>query len=100
MNDKTWICATCSQGFTRKYGAKRHILNLHSGKANAVRFIDYVIGRLSGEFFPADPMIYRRPKKQSTSTVISHDHSHTLSSAVQKTFKTPFYDNTMYSIGN
>lgn len=76
MSEKRWICATCSEGFTRSYSADRHIRNLHSGLAKKVRLIDYIIGRVSGEYFPADPLIYRHAKEQwslSQSHVISHE---------------------------
>jgi hypothetical protein len=74
MNEKNWVCTTCSQGFTRKYGADRHIRNLHSGLAKKVRLIDYIIGRLSGTYSPADPSLFRRWKKQQDNP-FSHDNS-------------------------
>jgi hypothetical protein len=57
---------TCSQGFTRKYGADTHIRNLHSGLAKKVHLIDYIIGRLSDKYSPADPSLFRRKKNDKT----------------------------------
>jgi hypothetical protein len=78
MGEKKWACATCSQGFTRAYGADRHIRNLHSVQAKKVRFINYIAGRLSREFSPADPLAYGHKKKEhnsSQSHVISYEHN-------------------------
>jgi hypothetical protein len=55
----TYVCSTCSQCFTRKESGKRHNNNLHSGTAKIVRFIDYIIGRISGHYLPSDPLSYR-----------------------------------------
>lgn len=55
----TCVCATCGQGFTRKTSAARHNNNLHHGKAIIVKPYDYIVGRLSGEYSPGDPAIYR-----------------------------------------
>jgi hypothetical protein len=77
MSKKIWICATCSEGFTRSYSADRHIRNLHSGLAKKVRLIDYMAGRASGEYFPADPSIYRANKKRHSmlgSSIMSHEN--------------------------
>jgi len=78
MSNKRWICATCSEGFTRSYSADRHIRNLHSGLAKKVRLIDYIAGRASGEYFPADPSIYRANKKGHSmlgSSIMSHENA-------------------------
>lgn len=64
MHERNWVCTTCSQTFTRRYGADRHIRNIHSGLAKKVSLIDYIIGRLSGEYSPADPSLFNRRKKQ------------------------------------
>jgi hypothetical protein len=82
MSEKKWVCTTCSEGFTRRYSADRHIRNLHSGLAKKVRLIDYIVGRVSGEYFPADPSIYRGNKKRHSmlgSSIMSHEN-------VSKTF--------------
>ena len=58
------VCATCSQRFTRKPNSKRHNDNLHSGNSMIVRVLDYIIGRITGQFLPGEPLLYRRKKKQ------------------------------------
>lgn len=63
MNNRKWVCTTCSQDFTRKYSADRHIRNIHFGRANKVRLLDYIIGRVAGEFSPHDPLLFRHSKK-------------------------------------
>lgn len=59
MGSKTWVCAICSQDFTRKYSAYRHSRDLHRGPGKIVRMIDYVIGRIAGEYNPDDPLTHR-----------------------------------------
>jgi hypothetical protein len=60
--DKSWTCATCSQGFTRRTSARRHNDRLHNRQAVIIRPTEYVIGRLSGQIpRPQDPLRYRRP---------------------------------------
>ena len=55
-----YVCALCSQTFTRKLSGKRHNINLHLGVAPIVRFMDYIIGRIEGRYRPGDPLLYRR----------------------------------------
>jgi hypothetical protein len=59
----TRICSTCGQGFTRNSSVVWHNNSLHCGHAIIVRPYDYIIGRLRGEFLPADPALYRRDHK-------------------------------------
>jgi hypothetical protein len=66
---KTWVCALCSQDFTRKYSAYRHTQNLHRGQGKIVRMLDYVIGRLAGEYHPGNPLLYRSKYKLHPSTL-------------------------------
>jgi hypothetical protein len=59
----TRVCSTCGQGFTRNSSAIRHNNSLHSGHATILGPYDYIIGRLRGEFLPADPALYRLDHK-------------------------------------
>ena len=59
----SYVCALCSQTFTRKLSGKRHNITLHSGTAPIVRFMDYIIGRIEGRYRPDDPLFYRRRNK-------------------------------------
>ena len=68
MGNKTWVCALCSQDFTRKYSAYRHSRDLHRGQGKIVRMIDYVIGRIAGEYYPDNPLTYRSSYKQHDPT--------------------------------
>jgi transposase-like protein len=47
-----YVCSTCGQDFTRKYNANRHNQNIHFGKAEIVRFLEYLVGRISGKYLP------------------------------------------------
>jgi hypothetical protein len=55
MGRITWVCATCEEHFTRKYSANRHNDQLHSGNGLIVTFLDYIVGRVSGQYLPSDP---------------------------------------------
>jgi hypothetical protein len=57
-----WVCATCTQDFTRRYSAERHNNHLHCGKSKIVRLLEYIIGRVSGEYIACNPSLYRRYK--------------------------------------
>ncbi|MPZ07764.1 MAG: hypothetical protein GEU26_15355 [Nitrososphaeraceae archaeon] len=68
MGSKTWVCALCSQDFTRKYSAYRHSRDLHRGTGKIVRMIDYVIGRIAGEYNPGNPLTHRSKYMKHDST--------------------------------
>lgn len=63
MGRLSYVCATCSEHFTRKYSASRHNLNIHNGGAEIVRLIDYIVGRVSGKYLATHPSWYRREQK-------------------------------------
>jgi hypothetical protein len=73
-NNKSYVCTICSQDFTRKGSGRRHNTNLHSGTATIVRYIDYIIGRISGHYSPSDPLLYRNKKKKKHTNNISSNN--------------------------
>lgn len=73
MANKILVCALCSQDFTRRYSADRHNQNLHHGEGKIVRMIDYVIGRIAGEYNAANPFAYRSTYKQHASPSTRYD---------------------------
>jgi hypothetical protein len=62
--NKTWVCATCGQGVTRKSSGVRHIKKLHAGKAMLVRPYVYIAGIASGRLQQSDPSLYRKSSRQ------------------------------------
>jgi hypothetical protein len=44
---------------SRKSSVKRHIQNIHSGNANFVSFVDYLVGRNMGLYWPMLPPTYQ-----------------------------------------
>ena len=62
-----YVCATCSETFTRKASGLRHNLNMHLGTADVVRLIDYLLGRISGQYMPSGPADFRLTKRQKDS---------------------------------
>jgi hypothetical protein len=66
MGRLTYVCATCSEHFTRKYSATRHNLTLHNGRGEIVRLLEYLAGRSSGQYMPSHPSWYRGTQKWET----------------------------------
>jgi hypothetical protein len=62
MGRPTYVCASCSEHFTRKYSAKRHNFNIHAGRSEIVPFIEYMVGRSSGRYLASHPSWYRKQK--------------------------------------
>ncbi|PWU78959.1 MAG: hypothetical protein DLM72_19945 [Candidatus Nitrosopolaris wilkensis] len=52
MSKPVWAYPTCGEDFTRKSSAVRHSSKLHKGRSLPVRYIDYLTGRLSGQYQP------------------------------------------------
>jgi hypothetical protein len=71
MGRITYVCATCSEHFTRKYSATRHNLTLHNGRWEIVRLLEYLEGTLSGRYLPSHPSWYIRSQKWETPTLIT-----------------------------
>jgi hypothetical protein len=64
MSFKNYVCVTCAQDFTRKYSAYRHNRILHQERGKIVRTLEYVIGRVTGEYSSVDPVLFRRKNRQ------------------------------------
>ncbi|MGC1929529.1 MAG: hypothetical protein WA667_11180 [Candidatus Nitrosopolaris sp.] len=62
MGRPTYVCATCSEHFTRKYSGKRHNFSIHSGRSEIVPYIEYMAGRSSGRYLASHPSWYRKQK--------------------------------------
>jgi hypothetical protein len=71
----TWVCATCAQYFSRRYSADRHNRILHDGKGITVRILDYIVGRVSGQFLPNDPLAYRMKVRNEENVPLVGSHS-------------------------
>jgi hypothetical protein len=52
MSKINYVCATCGQDFTRRYSANRHNNYFHFGDGIIVLFLEYIIGRINGQFPP------------------------------------------------
>lgn len=64
MSFKNYVCVTCAQDFTRKYSAYRHNHVLHQDHGKVVRTLEYMIGRVTGDYIPADPVSFKRERRQ------------------------------------
>jgi hypothetical protein len=51
---------------SRKSSVKRHIQNIHGGNANFVSFIDYLVGRKSGYYWPSLTPTYQKKNVDTT----------------------------------
>ncbi|MGB7956092.1 MAG: hypothetical protein WCF23_19130 [Candidatus Nitrosopolaris sp.] len=76
MGRITWVCAICAQQFTRRYSANRHNSNLHNAKGIVVRLLDYIVGRLDGNFLSNDSLSYRRKKEIGKKNVLPCSNYH------------------------
>jgi hypothetical protein len=63
MGRPTYVCATCSEHFTRRCSAKRHNFNIHAGRSEIVPFIEYMVGRSSGRYLASHPSWYRKQRQ-------------------------------------
>ena len=76
MGRPTYVCATCSEHFTRKYSAKRHNFNIHAGRSEIVPFIEYMVGRSSGRYLASHPSWYRKQRQlQANHSYPSENHA-------------------------
>jgi hypothetical protein len=50
MGRPTYVCATCSEHFTRRYSATRHNLTIHDNRGEIVPLLEYIIGRKIGRY--------------------------------------------------
>jgi hypothetical protein len=98
MSFKNYVCVTCAQDFTRKYSAYRHNRILHQERGKIVRTLEYVIGRVTGEYSSVDPIVFRRKNRQGTAigspgkfpfAAIAHNShdSHSYENIRQKEYK-------------
>ena len=60
MSKPNWACANCGMYSSRKSSVKRHIQNIHAGNANFVSFVDYLVGRNIGLYWPMLPPTYQK----------------------------------------
>src|SRR5437867_2210095 len=73
MKKPNWVCSNCSMWSSRKSSVKRHIQNVHRGNSNLVSFIDYLVGRKSGLYFPNPRPTYEKKSGIGTTTVTVFD---------------------------
>jgi hypothetical protein len=59
----TWVCATCSQPFTRRTSATRHDNNKHRGQGEIVPLLEYIVGRGTGRYMSSKPLSYGHHQK-------------------------------------
>jgi hypothetical protein len=59
-----YVCTTCSSTFTRKASGLRHNSNMHRGTAGIVRLIDYITGRISGQYLQCNPRDFRLMRRE------------------------------------
>ncbi|HYZ49822.1 MAG TPA: hypothetical protein VE593_02965 [Nitrososphaeraceae archaeon] len=50
---------------SRKSSVKRHILTKHGGNASLVSFVDYLVGRKMGIYWPSLPPTYQRKSNET-----------------------------------
>lgn len=63
MGRISYVCAVCSEHFTRKTSGERHNFNIHSGSAEIVSLMEYLVGRGSGKYLPSHPSWFKHNKR-------------------------------------
>jgi hypothetical protein len=63
MGRPTYVCATCSEHFTRKYSATRHNITIH-GNRGEISLLDFLAGRSSGRYQASHRPWYRRIERR------------------------------------
>jgi hypothetical protein len=48
MGRTTYVCATCSEHFIRRYSVTRHNFTIHDDRGEIVPLLKYIIGRKTG----------------------------------------------------
>ncbi|HYZ50037.1 MAG TPA: hypothetical protein VE593_04055 [Nitrososphaeraceae archaeon] len=56
---------------SRKSSVKRHILTKHDGNASFVSFIDYLVGRKMGIYWPSLPPTYQKKSNETNKRTIA-----------------------------
>jgi hypothetical protein len=62
-----WACTVCGMWSSRKYSVRRHIQNKHNGYGMIVSFVDYLVGRVTGAYYPSTPHIFPGKKYEDKS---------------------------------
>ena len=48
----------CGMYSSRRYSVQRHINNIHGGRSNAIPFVEYLVGRRSGQYQPGPKPVF------------------------------------------
>jgi hypothetical protein len=83
MGRITYVCATCSEHFTRRYSATRHNITIHSNRGQIVPLLEYLAGRHSCRYHASDPSWYRRHNRKRI-----HNFGHITTAATDSMFRT------------
>lgn len=93
-----YVCSICAQDFTRKYNANRHNQNIHFGQAEIVRFLEYLVGRVSGKYQPADPLLYgNKNKKNGGRSTVVHQNEYSDSLSVNGKSRPSAWNTSTYA---
>jgi hypothetical protein len=76
MANPNYVCILCSQTFTRRWRGNVHNINIHGGMSQTVRMVDYIVGRVSGNYLASDPALFRRGRARNRQTASSVSVNH------------------------
>ena len=98
-----WACTSCGMSSSRKSSVKRHIEKIHNYQGVAIPFVEYLVGRSGGKYFPLK--FNRRPKSQSPVVAkileeIERDYARKVANAVNKPANDPEYLQIAFNFRN
>jgi hypothetical protein len=87
MGRVTYVYATCSELFTRKYSATRHNTSIHDNRGEIVPLLEYLAGRKSGRYQPSHPSLYRMRRSEKRSHNFGHATTTVAADSMGDTFR-------------
>jgi hypothetical protein len=88
MGRPTYVCATCSEHFTRRYSATRHNITIHDKRGEIVPLLEYIVGRKIGRYRASHPFWYRRRRsKENRIHNFGHANAAVVADSMGDTFR-------------
>lgn len=82
-----WCCSACGMYSGRRTCVQRHIdnINIHNGKASAIPFIEYLVGRREGLYPPGERSTFSSEKHRTLADKMQDELENTFARRVVET---------------